>query len=234
MKKALQQISKFHNEYDVQVFQKYLEGIQSMSGASRKFKQIASSPNKEQVEDYLAEIRYALVFAGIGFNIEIEPYGDKGPDLRVSFDSHKTVIEIMRFRKVYSGPSVLDLDDENLILPEYGNIPRDVRKSFEKISKKFQQVGSEDSIIAIWNDEEELDELEVGTAVRDLINDANRNILNLPNGLQFVLYGSKWARAGDHRQLHCFPCQKLLQPYLLLQQILDASTVQQLTAKTLA
>ena len=205
MKKALRQISKFYNEHDVQVFQRYFERIQSMSGANGKFKQIASTTDKEQVEDIFAEIRYALVFAGIGLNVEIEPYGNKGPDLRISSDSHEAVIEIMRFRKVYPGPPVLDLHDEDSILPEYGDISRDIRKAIEKISKKFQQVESKDSIIAIWNDEEELDELEVDTAVQDLINDAKYNIITLPNGLQFVLYGSKWFRAGDKKQLHCFP-----------------------------
>ena len=63
-------------------------------------------------------------------------------------------------------PPVLDLECDDLELPGHGNPPRDIRKAAEKIRAKFPQIGSEQAIIAIWNDEEELEELEVEAAVR--------------------------------------------------------------------
>ena len=62
----------------------------------------------------LAEVRYALIFAGLGFDVEFEPDGDKGPDLGIKRDGEKVVVEIMRFRKINSGLPLLNLDDENL------------------------------------------------------------------------------------------------------------------------
>ena len=234
MDKALQKIAQFGNQYAIQWVQKQFERIQRMSGANRIFRRIASASDKEQLDDYLAEVLYALVFAGLEFRVEIEPFGSKGPDLKVSRACHSAAVEVTRFRKMYPGPPVLDLEDENLRLPEYGNPPRDIRKAFEKILAKFSQIENEQAIIAIWNDDEDLEELEVATAVNDMRRDAHRRVLSLPSGLLFVLYGSKWVRAGDHKQLYCFPLRHVEQPYQATwQQELDTSTVSELIQRAL-
>jgi hypothetical protein len=44
-----------------------------MPGSKHLFRRIALTPDKEQLEDYFAEIRFALIFAGLGFQVEIEP-----------------------------------------------------------------------------------------------------------------------------------------------------------------
>lgn len=205
--KALQTASQFGNDYDIPYLQNLFERIQQMPGASRLFLRIASVSDKEQLDDYFAEIVYALVFAGLGFQVEIEPFGRKGPDLRVSRDGHQAVVEITRFRKIYPGPPEFDIsdEDEESELSDYGNVHRDVRKSFEKLLSKFSQVGDKQSIIAIWNDDGDLEEGEVKTAVNTLCNDAERGILSFPRRLLFVLYGSPWVRTIDHKQLYCFP-----------------------------
>jgi hypothetical protein len=110
----------------------------------------------------------------------------------------------MRFRKVSSGPPPLDPSDENLVLQVYGNPLRDIQKTFEKLVAKFRQVQDAQAIIAIWNDDRDLEELEVQAAVMSLREDASRGILLLPSSIIFVLYGSPWIRAGDHKQLYCF------------------------------
>ena len=207
MVKALQIASQFGNGYDIPYLQKQFERLHQMQNPNRMFVKIASASDKDQLEDYLAEVRYALVFAGLGFQVEIEPFGGKGPDLRVSRDGHQALVEITRFRKIYPGPAEFDICDENdeLELPDYGDVHRDVRKSFEKLLSKFSQVGDEQSIIAIWNDDGDLEEGEVKTAVNALCEDSEQHILSLPNGLLFVLYGSPWVRTIDHKQLYCFP-----------------------------
>ena len=180
MDKALQRVSQLCNNSDIPFFHKQFERLQRMPGANRLFGRIASSSNRDQLEDYLAEVRYALVCAGLGFQVAVEPFGSKGPDLSISRDGHRAIVEIMRFRKIYPGPPQLGSSDENLRLPEYGSPPRDIRKAFEKFLAKFPQVAGEQAIIAIWNDDGDLEELEVRTAVNDLCNDADRGIQVTP------------------------------------------------------
>jgi hypothetical protein len=234
MDKALQKIALFGNQYAIQWLQKQFACIQRMQGANRIFRRIALASDKEQLDDYLAEVKYAVVFAGLGFQVEIEPCGSKGPDLKVSRDGLDATVEVMRFRKMYPGPPVLDLENEGSILPEYGNPPRDIRKAFEKILAKFPQMENELAIIAIWNDDGDLEELEVATAVNDLRRDAYRRVLSLPEGLWFVLYGSNAVRAGDHKQLYCFPLRHVEQKHQVTwQQELDISTVSELIQRAL-
>jgi hypothetical protein len=235
MDKTLANVKRFLGEQAAQWYRKHLERIQQMPGANRLFKRIVSASDKEQLEDCFAEVRFALIFAGLGFQVEIEPVGSKGPDLGISRDCHSAIVEIMRFRKVNPGPPMLDLSDENLLLPEYGNIPRDIRKTFEKILAKFPQVGGQEGIIAIWNDDEELEDAEVETAVINIRNDAIQQITSLPSGLSFVLYGSKWIRAGDDKQLYCFPVCYPAEPHQFAwQRELDTSTVNELVERALA
>ncbi len=233
MNNALQRIEQLSDDSNLSFRQKQLERIKFMPGSGRIFRRIASASDKEQLADYLVEVKYALIFAGLGFIVEIEPLGNKGPDLRIERDGHQVVVEIMRFRKIYPGPPMLDFSKDNFMPPEYGNPKRDIRKAFEKILAKFVQVGSEPSIIAIWNDEEELEEVDVEAAVSNLRNEAVQHIRSIPNGLLFVLFGSNLSDIDD-KQLYCFPvCQ--LDPYLIKwQQEFAASTVSELVHRALA
>ena len=222
MNKALANIKQLLGEQATPRYQTYFERVQQMPKASRVLGRIASAIDKEQLADSLVEVQYALIFAGLGFEVEFEPSGNKGPDLGIKRDGQQAIVEIMRFRKIYSGPPVLNMEDENLVLPAYGNPPRDIRKSFEKILAKFPQVGNQQGIIAIWNDDEDLDEAETETAVYNIRSDANKGILSLPTGLLFVLYGSKWI---GNKQLYSFPFRYLNQPYETWKTELEISTV---------
>jgi hypothetical protein len=151
---------------------------------------------------------------GLGFQVEIEPSGKAGPDSRITRDGYRAVVEITRFRLMNSSLQRLDISSESVALPEYGNPKRDIRKAMRKIYRKFSQIGHKKAIIALWNDDEDLGEVEVRTAVDRLKEDES-----LPNGLIFVLYGSKWIAPSwvgptGHQQLYCFPLDKNLEfPY---------------------
>jgi len=236
MANALQIASQFGNGYDIPYLQKQFERLHQMQNANRMFVKIASASDKEQLEDYLAEVRYALVFAGLGFQVEFEPFGGKGPDLRVSRDGHQALVEVTRFRKIYPGPPEFDISDENeeSELPDYGDLHRDVRKSFEKLLSKFSQVGDKQSIIAIWNDDGDLEEFEVEIAVIRLSTNATRSILAIPEGLLFVIYGSQWVRVGDYKQLYCFPVFSPEHPHQAVwQHELNSSTVRDLIERAI-
>src|SRR5918996_320146 len=204
METALERASQLISPGEILLLQKQFKRMQQMPGASGLFRRVASATDREQLADYLAEVRYALIFAGLQFEVQIEPLGRQGPDLKVSRDDHEAFVEVMRFRKVSSGPPPLDLSDENLVLQVYGNPLRDIQKTFEKLVAKFRQVQDAQAIIVIWNDDGDLEELEVQAAVMSLREDASRGILLLPSSIIFVLHGSPWIQAGNHKQLHCF------------------------------
>jgi hypothetical protein len=93
------------------------------------------------------------------------------------------------------------LREESLVEP-YGNPRRDVAKSIRKVRDKFRQAIAPHAIIAVWNDDEALEELEVSIALRDLQQDPH-----LPAGLELVVYGSPWI---GHFQLYSFPMKPQL------------------------
>ena len=83
------------------------------------------------------------------------------------------------------------------LLEPYGDPQRDVAKSIRKVRDKFRQAIGLHAIIAVWNDDEALDELEIRTALRGLQHDPR-----LPAGLELVVYGSPWV---GRSQLYSFP-----------------------------
>ncbi len=231
MDKALRRISELNSERRAQAFRELLKLIGQMPKGNRVLRRIASASDKEQLEDCLAEVRYALIFAGLGFHIDVEPLGSKGPDFRISREGQEILVEVTRFRKINPGPPPIDLSEEIPMLAPYGNMPRDIRKAFDKVLAKFSQIPDEAAIIAIWNDDGDLEEIEVEMAVRDILTDAKQNILSIPHGLQFILYGSEWVGS---KQLYCYPLRHPTNPLeTRLQQEFEASFVSNLIRQAL-
>lgn len=223
MQKAIKNTKLLFGDKSAMLAQRWFEWAHKVNRSNRVFQRIASAKDKEQIADSLAEIRYALIFAGLGFEVEFEPAGNRGPDLGIKRDGEEAVVEIMRFRKTNSEIPLLNLDDENFILPGYGNIPQDTHKAFGKILNKFRQVETQKGIIAIWNDDEVLDEIEPSIAVNWIRADVKNGLLSLPNSLLFVLYGSIW-QLGN-KQLYCFSLQSLEQPFGTWKAELEKATV---------
>ena len=159
-------------------------------------RRLAAAADIESLRDYLAELRYALVFRSIGCQVSWEPDGSAGPDLLVGLGDDAFAVEVARFRAINDGPPpVGDL------LEPYGNLERDIAKSITKISGKLRQIGDHRGIVALWNDDDALEELEVGTAAREL-----RESRQLPpERLVGVVYGSEWIGC---QQLFWFPIAK--------------------------
>jgi hypothetical protein len=234
MNKAINKIIQYLPNFDSQYLQKQFLVVNQLPGAQRIFKRISSTADKEEIKDYIIEIWYSLAFVGLSFNVEIEPLGKQGPDLKISRDDNHAFVEIMRFRKVYLGPPEFNLSDGQEILSGYGDIYRDVEKAFRKILNKFSQIGKENSIIAIWNDDGDMEEAHVKTAVAKLSEDATKNIISLPEGLFSILYGSEWVHLCDKKQLYCFPLKRLQHSYQKTwQKELESSTLKELINKAL-
>lgn len=204
--RALEKTSTLIGQY-VDDYQRQFQKIQQMPGGDSIIRRIADSRDEKQLKDYLTEVRYALVFAALQFQINIEPFEKKGPDLKISKNGNSAIVEIARFRKINPGPPMLnELLDENLELMEYGDIKRDIRKCYEKICSKFRQIEHREikAIIAIWNDDEALEDIECMEAVRRVQRDYDSGNIPIPHNLSFILYGSYWIGIRT-KQLHCFP-----------------------------
>ena len=181
--------------------------IAKMRGAENLYKRVSEGLNKEEIQDHLAVVLYALVFAANDFEVEIEPLGGIGPDLGVSKADQRAFVEVTRFRRMYPGPTLLGEDEQSTIL-QYGDLARDVQKCWSKIVNKFDQVDRGDAIIAIWNDDEDLEEIELDIAAEIFRKKGSQGIVEIPHGLAFVIYGSKWIGPGTKRmdeQFYCFP-----------------------------
>jgi hypothetical protein len=185
----------------------------NLNNSTRKFKLVAGATDIEQLKDYLAEIRYALIFRRLAFSVEAEPLGDGtvGPDFMVARDGHEAYLEVRRFRPTGEGPKVLNhhsqISDSDCLLGEYGNPEKEVRKGFAAITEKFRQLRDGDGILAFWNSDEDIDELSFEHAVRLLID--YPNIHPVPRRLSFVAFGSRWGRCGTSQKLYCFPVRPL-------------------------
>jgi hypothetical protein len=229
--KALRRGSECYDDTNIPGFRQLFGRVERIPSSHRLFTRLTSASDKEQFDDYLAEVIYALLFIGVGFEVEIEPFGAKGPDLGVKRDGHQAVVEITRLRKIFAGPPEFNICDSEL--PDYGNPQRDIRKAFEKILSKFRQVGDDQSIIAIWNDDGDLEDVEVAMAVNYLRNNAIQHA-SVPDGLLFVVYASQWVQLPSHyKQIYCFPINGSEYYQSLWQHELSNSTVKQLFAHAL-
>jgi len=215
-------------------WQRAFARIGKMPGAARKFKRIHKAKgDKEQVLDYLAELRYTLAFAGLGFQVELVEKPN-APDFRAVRDGHTAGVEVKRLRLVHKGPPMLtdeDLANEMGILPRYASeqdIENDITKVWDDLAEKIGKMGNEGVIIALWSDDERLGELEPPRAVQWLCDEATEGIRVLPSGFQFVLYGSPWVSPRQHQQLWCFPVRKLTHPYDQWKRELEGSLIRDL------
>lgn len=226
LNKAKQNSFLLLEKNEAQLWEVLLERVQQLPGVSSTFRRIADATDRDQLCDYLAEIRYALVFTGLGFKVQFEPLGKMGPDLGISRDGHRAVVEVKRFRQVDFDPPNFSLSSKEFLhdtfsLDPYGNPERDIKKTIRGIAGKFKQVGNRVSIIALWNEKE--NDIETEIAVRELCNDTAQQAFTLPPGLLFILYGSSWQR--PRQQFHCFPLRILGTPQSDWMRELESSSV---------
>lgn len=171
----------------------------SWLGARVLLERMANAGGRNQLLDCLCEVRYGLVFDCLGFELMVEPSGRKGPDFSVSRGGVCATVEVSRFTQVNPGPPAWNGDD---LLVQYGDPQRDVNKAASKIRGKYPQLTGDCAILALWNDDDALEDFEIEAAVQDLASDPDR-----PASLQFVLLGSAWHRPGH--DLLCFPFEPM-------------------------
>lgn len=193
MEKALQNLARLLKTIDpswrfgfeIAFWRSCFEVLDRMSGSAVKFHEIANESNKEQLLDTLAEVKYAVIFSELDFSVEIEPLRKESqganPDLRISKDSYSSFVEVGRFRP--SRNPVPMLSSTSGVLSEYGDPQRDWQKIFDKVEGKFRQAGG-DGIIAFWNNNDNLEYVEVESAAHTHV------IQGRPNKSSFLLFRS--------------------------------------------
>jgi hypothetical protein len=205
MTKAMQRIEAFCDRSTATELKNWLSKAQMWANSAAFLHSLAVAVDRETLLDHLATLRYGLIFRSLGFLPSFEPTGSQGPDLLIARDGTSATVEVTRFRAINPGPAALRQEEYlrgEWLLEPYGNPQRDVAKSTRKVIDKFRQAIAPHAIIAVWNDDESLEELEMRIALRDFQHDPR-----LPAGLELVVYGSPWV---GRSQLYSFPMKPQL------------------------
>ena len=205
--RALERAKQYSGAFDISTVFGVIKALGVLDGGDALLKHLADSKLDEDFDDYLAEVWFIAAFTSCGYEITIYPEGSEGPDLLIRKNGESSYVEVTRFRKDGEGPPPMPDDSENHQLPGYGSPQKDQRKANNKIFHKFRQTGTLPSAVAIWNDDGDMEDVEVEAASGEI----RINPLRPPN-LEMVLYGSKWI--GD-RQFYAFPLSEQRSPVMV-------------------
>jgi hypothetical protein len=182
------------------------------------FRRIAQAKECQAVLDYLAEIKFALIFAGLRFEVRLEPCGRDGPDLLVSRDGRSSYVEVRRCRPPDDEtdlpclPEVSEEFGDGLLVP-YGDLEKGAKWIEDELSAKFRQISEGTGIIALWSDRLAIEEVEFEVAIRHLRIDFANGIKQIPAGLLFCIFGWDWF-TGSQR-FHCGILRELEEPFAI-------------------
>lgn len=205
MERALKSVAHLLGGEAADNWRDVFERTREMTGVSRKYAQMAAAPDRRRLEDILAEMQFALVFAGFGFQVEFEPRGKDGPDLRAWQEGRSPFhVEVMRLEQVCprTGTRPGDAGADAALDPSYS-----VRESYLELVDKFEQFEATDAVVALWSDGHEIDEAGVAHDLQAFRAHAEEQSISLPDGISFVLYGSQWVSPGT-RRLYCYRVRK--------------------------
>lgn len=217
IERACDRISELRGTAHAEFWRRLFAGIEPCEGSPSLFKRIAKAADCDQLGDCLVEGVFAALFLSAAFSVSIIPPStqERRPDLRVSRDGLTAVVEIRHYRYKHPGPPLMDLVEcrrtgRTPILTLYGDYERDEKRFHPVLVDKLEQIfahveSSEPFIIAVWNSDRDLDELQLSSMVRTL---ATRTGYDLPKcGCGFTLYGSNLygLRGGRQQQFYATP-----------------------------
>lgn len=203
----------------------YVTLIAALRGSDLKFKRIAQSPDVEALSDYIAEIRFGLIFAGLQYDLEFEPLWEKGPDLLISRDGHSAFVEVKRFRPTKLTQESTNKGTNQVIFEQYGNPLKDIAKVRAELLRKFAQVNGRNGIVAFWSDNDELKDLDFAFAVTDVRTDFLNQIQRVPDGFLFAIFGSDWRNVSENQQIYCRALRALAEPFSFWVEELESAMV---------
>ena len=104
---------------------------------------------------------------------------------------------------------VFDFSDPNPMLADLGDPLPDVRRAYDKIRGKMSQLNRRPGAIAVWNDDEVLDDFHCRTAIHWVERDLETGLAASAEHLELVLYLSNWVLCTDCADLSAWTVQPL-------------------------
>jgi hypothetical protein len=189
-----------------------IETVRTMKGSDSLFKE-ALYFSDNRIPDFIVELYFASYFHNRNYSVEIVSRSDqeKTPDLLISNETLRGYVEIKHIRKKHEGPKSLIPGESTKmkILEKYGDPVRDERYCRDKILEGFHQIQSYSGlkntdvmVVAIWNSDEDLDELDLKFTISNLIEERNE-FENIPNQ-KWVVFGNPWYSLRENTQFHIF------------------------------
>lgn len=213
IEKARQRIVDLTDADTGSALERRFRAIAGMAGAEAKFKRFARASTIDELGDLNAELTFALLFVGLGFDVAFEPTGNRGPDISIRRDSQSAYVEVKRIRPRSSAtakPAVMT--GEPLLLQQYGQPEKDTDKVRSELYKKFRQVADQNGVLAIWSDDDDLEFLEHRFAVNDMRRDAESNLQRIPENVLFSIFAGNWHSCSTGQGVYCRPFRPLVEP----------------------
>ena len=186
-----------------------IELVSTFKGSRAFFKDALGFKN---TQDCIAQLRFALYFHQNGYIVEFIPRSkEKTPDLFVTNSELRGFVEIKHIHKKHDGPKKMQINDSDSgeILEEYGNYIRDEKYCRDKIIEGFKQLRNfpelkktDWMIVAVWNSDEDLDEIDMESSLNLLIHEQSE-LKNIPNP-KCIIYGSNWLSLRKNTEFHSF------------------------------
>lgn len=197
--KACDTVERLLTAKEAELWPARLDAVADLSNGLRIVSRVIRAKGPEDLRDCFAEVLYALTFVGLGFLVDVEPLGEKGPDLAVERNGQNLLVEVSRLRLKREMPTFApeELPD---MLPCLGNPLPDVRRAYQKICNKVSQLGSEEGIRAIWNDDEILDKAHGKTAAHWVSEELRAGRLKAAEQLQLVLFHTNWVSVRTQQE----------------------------------
>ncbi|WP_277059024.1 hypothetical protein, partial [Trichlorobacter lovleyi] len=175
----------------------------SISGYATKFTRVKEVSSKEELYDYLAEIRYALLFKSLDFEVTMEPEGDKGPDLKITKDDIVAFVEVTRFRPTKELQNTYNMSQSpegEIEVEEYASVDKCIQKIYSKVTGKFNQLKDYYGILALWNDSDEIDFEDILPSIKNIKSITDESVV-IPDNLNLIVFASF---EYLDRQFHCY------------------------------
>ena len=214
-------------------FTSRFRAVARIGGSELKFKRLARASTIDELSDLNAELTFALLFIGLGFDVNFEPTGEKGPDLSIQRDSQLAYVEVKRIRP-RAGVTRAAMSGEPLVFQQYGQPEKDTDKVRSELYKKFRQVAGHNGILAIWSDDDDLENLEHEFAVNDMRRDSESGVQHVPENVLFSVFAGNWQSCRTGQQVYCRPFRPLRDPFLLWAEDLDLVSMRECVGEALA
>lgn len=213
LKRAIKRVESLLDPRQYPPEHPHLHALLQVCGGESILRRISLVSDVEGLRDCLAEVNSTLTFVGLGFKVEADPLGSKGPDLRVRIGRNSLLVEVSRLRLKHEMP-VLDPSEEPLLLADLGDPLDDVRRAFQKICNKLPQLSSQPGILLIWDDDEVLDELHAATAAHWLREHFESGSLKHAEHLEFIALHVNWVRPESQQEFFTWSIHQSQQSWI--------------------